>query len=312
MNQSTADPAELGLGAVGLDLPAWKKAIGTTAAVLLAILFFASGAWKLSDPFWWSQFLTEFRVPDALALPGSLALGIGETLGAVLILVPRFRRWGSWLIALLLVVFMVYIGANYTTLAGKDCSCFPLVKRTIGPGFFLGDGVMLLMAALAGWWTRNSANLRAALAVLATVVVFAGVSYGVNSALQSGIQAPDSITVDGKPVSLMHGHVFLFFYNPECMHCDAAARRMSKLDWKDTRVIAIPVQDPQFAASFLHDTGLKAGTSTDLDVLRAKFKFVDAPYGVALDRGRQKAAIAAAAFEDPEPAATLRPLGFVK
>jgi hypothetical protein len=87
---------------------------------------------------------------------------------------------------------------------------------------------------------------------------------------------------------------------------------MSKLDWKDTQVIAIPIQDPQWAASFLRDTGLKAGTSTDLDALREKFKFVDAPYGVALDRGRQKAVIAAAAFEDSEPAATLRPLGFVK
>ena len=40
---------------------------------------------------------------------------------------------------------------NYNTLAGKDCSCFPLVKRSIGPGFFIGDMVMLLMAALAGW-----------------------------------------------------------------------------------------------------------------------------------------------------------------
>ena len=312
MNQSTADPAELGLGAVGLDLPAWKKAIGTTAAILLAILFFSSGAWKLSDPYWWSQFLSELRVPAVLALPGSLALGISETLGAVLILVPRFRRWGAWLVALLLVVFMVYIGANYSTLAGKECSCFPLVKRTIGPGFFIGDTVMLLMAVLAGWWTRNSGSLRAALAVLATIVVFAGVSYGVNAVLHEGIQAPDSITVDGQPVALTRGHVFLFFYNPECMHCDAAARRMSKLDWKDTRVIAIPVQDPQFAASFLHDTGLKAGTSNDVNVLREKFKFVDAPYGVALDRGRQKAVITAAAFEDPEPAATLRGIGFVK
>ena len=89
-------------------------------------------------------------MPSALALPGTLALGIGETLGAVLILVPRFRRWGAWLIGLLLVVFMVYIGANYSALVGKDCSCFPLVKRAIGPAFFLEDGAMLLMADLAG------------------------------------------------------------------------------------------------------------------------------------------------------------------
>lgn len=312
MTDSTANPAELGLGAVSLDLPAWKKAISAVAATLLAILFFSSGAWKLSDPFWWSQFLTELRVPAAFALPGALATGIGETLGAVLILVPRFRRWGSWLIALLLVAFMLYIGANYSTLAGKDCSCFPLVKRTIGPGFFVGDGVMLLMAVLAGWWARHSENLRAALVVLGIIVVFAGVSFGVNFTREEGIQAPASITVDAKPFSLSRGHVFLFFYNPECMHCDAAARRMSKLNWKDTKVVALPIQDPQFAASFLRDTELKAGTSNDLELLRATFKFVDAPYGVALERGRQKAAIAAGAFEENEPAATLRRLGFVE
>ena len=93
---------------VSLDLPAWKKIIGGVCAVFLAILFFVSGAWKLSDPYFWSQFLVELRFPSALALPGALAVGIGETLGAVLILVPRFRRWGAWLIGLLLVVFMVY------------------------------------------------------------------------------------------------------------------------------------------------------------------------------------------------------------
>lgn len=310
MNESAADPAELGLGTVGVDLPAWKKATASTAATLMAILFFVSGAWKLSDPFRWAQILSEFRVPDALALPFTLSLGVGEMLGAVLILVPRFRRWGSWLIALLLIAFMVYIGANYTTLAGKDCSCFPLVKRTIGPAFFVGDGIMLLMAGVAGVWARRSENLRGALVILGAVAVFAAVSLGVNAARQVGLKAPDSITVDGKPFTLDQGHILLFFYDPECMHCDAAARKMSKLNWKDTKVIGIPTQDPQFAASFLHDTGLRAGTSNDLQILRSVFKFQDPPYAVALVRGRQKLAITA--FENDEPDATLRKIGFVE
>ena len=44
---------------------------------------------------------------------------------------------------------------------------------------------------------------------------------------QTGTKAPDSITVDGKPYSLQHGKIFLFFYDPNCGHCDAAARTMS-------------------------------------------------------------------------------------
>src|ERR1700683_3882422 len=236
MSDTTGNPAHLGLGIASFDLPAWKKVIGGVCAVLLAILFFVSGAWKLTDPFTWSQALVEFRLPGILALPGTLALGVGEMVGAVLILVPRFRRWGALLTGLLLVVFMIYIGANYGALVGKDCTCFPLVKRTVGPAFFVGDGAFLLMAVIAGWWARSSENLRGALVILGAVVVFAGVSFGVNSARESGLKAPASITVDGKPVSLAEGNAFLFFYDPTCPHCEAAAKKMSKLNWKDTKV----------------------------------------------------------------------------
>jgi uncharacterized membrane protein YphA (DoxX/SURF4 family) len=312
MSDTTANPAHIGLDIASFDLPAWKKVIGGLCAVLLAVLFLVSGAWKLTDPYLWSQALAEFRVPAELTLPGTLALGIGEMVGAVLIVVPRFRRWGAWLIGLLLIVFMVYIGANYGALVGKDCSCFPLVKRAVGPAFFFEDGAMLLMAVVAGIWARNSENLRAALVILGAVIVFAGASFGVNSARASGLQAPASITVDGKPFSLQEGKIFLFFYDPTCPHCEAAARKMSKLNWKDTTIVAIPTDTPQFAASFLHDTGLKAGTSNDLALLTKTFKFANGPYGVALVRGHQKATVDVGVFEkDGEPAATLHGLGFI-
>lgn len=312
MSDTTANPAELGLGLAQIDLPAWKKVIGGVCAVFLAILFFVSGAWKLTDPYFWSQFLVELRFPASLALPAALLVGMGETLGAILVLVPRFRRWGAWLLGFLLVVFMIYIGANYGALVGKDCSCFPMVKRTIGPGFFVGDGIFFLMAVIAGMWARSSENLRAALVILGAVVVFGGVSMGINSARASGLQAPPSITVDGKPFSLQDGKVFLFFYDPTCSHCEAAARKMAKLNWKDTSIVAIPIDTPQFAASFLHDTGLKAGTSNDLGLLQKTFKFASGPYGVALVRGHQKAAIDVGVFEtNGEPQATLQKLGFV-
>lgn len=310
MSESTADSASYVRDSVVVDLPAWKNIASGLSAILLAVLFFASGAWKLTDPFQWAQAMTEFQVPADLAMPFTLAVGIAELFGAVLIVVPRFRRWGSMLITLLLIAFMLYIGAKYSVLAGKDCSCFPLVKRTIGPGFFVGDGVMLAMALMAGFWSRPSDNIRGAALILGAVLVFAGVSFGINSTRQSGLKAPDSITVDGKTYSLQRGDIFVFFYDPECMHCDAAARRMAKLNWKDTKVVAIPTRVPQFAASFLHDTGLKAGTSNDLDLLRQTFKFVDPPYGVALVNGHQKAAVAN--FDESEPAQTLRPVGFVE
>jgi len=308
------DSSPLASGYSGAELPGWKATVGAVAAVLLAILFVSTGTWKLADPYRWSQFLGQLRVPSEFSLPFAVALGIGETFGAVLIFVPRFRRWGAILITFLLIAFMLYIGWNYGALVGKDCSCFPLVKRTVGPGFFVGDGIMLLMSIVAIVWSRRPNGLRGAAIVLGAVVVFAAVAFGMNAARESGIQAPPSVTlVDGKQFDLRAGHIFLFFYDPECMHCDAAARRMAKLDWKDTKVLGIPTTTPQFAADFLHDTGLKAYTSSDqkdIDALRSKFKFVNAPYGVALDAGRQLAAVGN--FDESEPAKTLRSVGFVK
>jgi len=273
-------------------------------------VFFAAGVWKLTDPFTWAQVLGQFRVPSQLDMPLTLLVGVGDTLAAVLLIVPKFRRWGGILASLLLIGYMGYFAINYSALAGKECSCFPLVKRTVGPGFFIGDVVMLVLSIAAAVWARRFSGVRGALAALGAVVVFAGISYGINAKEHSGIQAPTPIMVDGKPYSLDQGHLFLFFYDPSCPFCEAAARRMAKYQWKDTVVIGVPTENPQWAASFLHDTGLKALTSTDAEKLKRVFKFINVPYGVALDGGREKAVVQT--FDTSEPARTLRPLGYVQ
>jgi hypothetical protein len=290
-------------------LPPWKTAVSTVAAILIGALFFVSGAWKLVYIYEWSQFMGQFQVPAQLKLPFTIALGAAEMLGAALIVVPRFRRWGSMLIGFLLVAFMGYIGMKYNVLAGKECSCFPLVKRTVGPMFFVGDGVMLLLTAIAGIWAQRSHTIRGALVLLGVIAVFAGVSYGINTTHNTGLKAPDSITVDGKPYSLETGDVFLFFFDPECMYCFEAAQRMSKINWGNTKVIAIPTRVPQFGPGMLRDAGLKAPISSDSARLRQTFKFADPPFGVALRNGRQKATVPN--FDPAEPAKTLKQIGFI-
>jgi len=85
---------------------------------------------------------------------------------------------------------------------------------------------------------------------------------------------------------------------------------MSKYTWVDTRIVAIPTEQPQFAANFMRKTQLPGAVSLDTDLLRKTFSFVDAPSGVALEGGRQKAALSQ--FEGEEPETTLKKLGFVK
>ena len=48
-----------------------KAVLGGVAAVLLAILFCASGGWKLVSPYEWSQLMGQFQVPSEIKLPMS-------------------------------------------------------------------------------------------------------------------------------------------------------------------------------------------------------------------------------------------------
>ena len=296
-------------GLASLELPGWKTALSWLAAILLSLLFLLSGLWKVTDAQGAAVRMTQARVPESMSLAAALVFGIVETLGGVLLLVPRFRRWGSILAGVLLLAFLAYFAVNYNVLRGADCSCFPWVKRVVGPGFFIGDGLMLLLAVLAGIWSRPPESPRSAILVLGAVVVFALVSYGVAAVRQTGVQAPETIAVDGQPYSLEHGKVFLYFFDPECMHCFDAAKRMSHLNWGDTKVVALATQHPQYAPQFLQDTGLKAAISTDLEKLKQVFPNVNPPAGVALENGREKASLTK--FEGEEPGATLKQLGLV-
>jgi uncharacterized membrane protein YphA (DoxX/SURF4 family) len=292
-----------------LDLSPWKTALGWLAAVVLSLLFLSSGIWKITDPVGWAVRVAQAKVPAGLSLPAAILVGITETLAGVLVLVPRFRRWGAWLAGVLLVLFLAYFAINYSTLAGQDCSCFPWLKRVVGPGFFIGDAVMLALAVVAGIWAKPPANLRSAVLILAAVAVFALVSYGVEVTSQTGVEAPATITADGKPFFTHAGKVFIYFFNPECMHCFDAAKRMSKMNWGDTKIIGVPTEQPQFAGQFLQDTGLKAAVSNDLQVLKKTFPFVNAPAAVALVNGREKAMLTQ--FDANEPEATLKKLEFI-
>ena len=307
MDHSMAQPHQ---GLAELELPSWKTTLSWMGAILLALVFLISGLWKLTDAPGAAVRMAQARVPQSLSLAAAIGFGIAETFAAVLLLAPRFRRWGAWLGGALLVAFMIFIGINYNALRGAECSCFPWVKRAVGPGFFIGDGIMLALAVLAGLWARRAQSLRTAMLVLGAVTLFAAGSYGVAAMRQTGTKAPDTVTVNGKPYSLQEGKILIFYFDPECLHCLDAAKRMSKLNWGDTRIVAVPINVKQFAQGFLDDTHLNAVISNDLPQLKKIFPYVSAPAGVALVNGREKMALTQ--FEDPEPTDTLKKIGFIQ
>lgn len=288
----------------------WKVAAGWTAAVLMAIVFLVAGLWKITDAPAAAVRMAQAKVPQDLALFTAISFGIAETVAAVMLLVPRWRRWGAWLTSAMLVAFIAFIGYHYNSLTGEECSCFPWIKRAVGPGFFIGDGIMLALAILAGLWAKPSEGLRGAALITAAVSVFALVSYGVAAQRSSGTMAPPSIEVDGKRVSLADGKTLIYFFDPECSHCLDAARRMAKLNWGETKVIGVAVVNPQFAQGFMQTTGLKGGISPDVELLRKTFPFEATPAAVAIENGRQKELLVK--FEEDEPVATLKRLDFAR
>ena len=305
--------------ALGGSLPAverttgtWKGTVATVAAVLLALIYLVSGGWKLLLPFQAGELLEQAQVPGGWGTVGAAALGALEVFTAILLLTRSYRKLGGILGSALLLFFIGWIGIYYSKLVGHECSCFPLIKRTVGPGFFIGDAAMLLLGVAAFAWSPALKSLRVPTILLTSVLLFAGVSYGVNATLRAKVQVPTPVIVDGAPQNLAQGKVFLFFYDPECSHCDQASKYLSTLHWDNTRIIAIPTHDAKYAAEFLRDTHLKAQTSLEVDKLKKAFPFVDPPFGVALDSGHVKETFAQTQFNAPSPSPDLAKLGFIQ
>lgn len=307
MNDSMAHAGPSGMP---LAVTPWRTALGWFAALSVALLFFVSGLWKITDPEGAAVRMAQARVPESLSLAAALGFGIVETIAASLLVVPRLRRWGAAITGLLLLAFLAWIGFHYTALRGEECSCFPWLKRAVGPGFFIGDGVMLALAFIAGLFAPRPKGLGSVALIAGAVTVFAMVSWGVATARQTGTRSPDTVVVDAQPYSLRHGKVLLFFFDPECMHCFDAAQKMSTLHWTGTRVVGVPVSQPRYAPQFMTDTGLKMAITTDHALLKQAFPYTAVPAAIALENGRQTAQLVR--FEGDEPAATLKKLGLVQ
>ena len=91
-SSTTASPL-----AGSLEMPPWKNLVSHAAALVVAFLFICAGVYKAIDPYKFANLAKNLLVPYDLTLPLALLLAVAETTAGVLILVPRFRRWGAML-----------------------------------------------------------------------------------------------------------------------------------------------------------------------------------------------------------------------
>jgi uncharacterized membrane protein YphA (DoxX/SURF4 family) len=290
----------------------WNATAASVSAVVLSLLFLASGIWKLLDLNATAERMVQSLAPVAFSMPVAMVVPVLETFAGILLLIPRYRRWGAWLAATMLIAFMICIGILYDRLLGDDCNCFPWIRRVVGPAFFAGDVAMLCLAAVAGWWSVKPRGWRPAAVLLAAVCSLTLASYAASVVRRNQAEAPGLVTVDGKLIRLRDGKALLYFFDPECTHCYAMAGEMGTRDWGSTRVVVVPTREPQFATAFLETAKLKAGICTDADLLRSALPFTDPPYAVALDHGRVAATFNSGQMEDASYYDTLRRLGHLK
>ena len=180
----------------------------------------------------------------------------------------------------------------------------------MGPGFFIGDGAMLLLAAIAGVWAKRPGGVRTLALICGAVAVFATVSYGVDVVQQSGAVAPPRSRWMRSRTTSRTARSSSFSSIP---HARTAPRRRGgwpSCRWGDTRVVATPVELPQFASQFLSETGLRAIVTSDFAKLKTALGYTAYPFGAVLVDGRERAAITK--FDGDEPESTLRRLGLAE
>lgn len=123
-------------------------------AVLLAGIFLIAAAPKLADPDAFAGALARYRLlPDTWINLFALWLPCLETVAAVALLLPRWRRAGAGWLALLLTAFTAAMLTAVFRGLRIACGCFALAADAdpIGPWSFVRN---LALLAAAGWLTR--------------------------------------------------------------------------------------------------------------------------------------------------------------
>ncbi len=243
-----------------------RNVVTWVLSLALAGIFIVAGVWKLSAPALAGIRLVEVGVPSAWGLPLAVLLGSFEVFSGVLLLWPRYRRWGALLVAVMLGIFMAYMGARYTTLKGTACGCLPGRSKGLGVGFFIEDGLMLAAAVAVFVLARPAAErarawlLKPAIAlalILAAAIGWAAVERTVlagGSSLTINVMDRSRRTA---PMQLApRSATLIYFFNAQCLDCKHASAEIARLRFS-VPLIAVPDAQPETGYEYLDNAGIK-------------------------------------------------------
>jgi methylamine dehydrogenase accessory protein MauD len=129
------------------------------ARVLLVSVFTVAGVTKLVDRAGSKQALVDFGVPASLAAPLGILLPLVELAVAVALIPASTAWWGAVGAIVLLLLFVVGIGANLARGRKPNCHCFgQLHSEPAGWKTLVRNGVLAAVAGFVVWWGYGGAG----------------------------------------------------------------------------------------------------------------------------------------------------------
>src|SRR5829696_287465 len=122
------------------------------ARLLLAVVFAVAGVAKLGDRAGSGRAVAEFGVPTPLATPLGVLLPLAELTVAAALIPTSTAWWGAVGALMLLLLFVVGIGANLARGRKPDCHCFgQLHSEPAGWKTLARNGVLAALAGFVVW-----------------------------------------------------------------------------------------------------------------------------------------------------------------
>ena len=122
------------------------------ARLLLAVVFVVAGLAKIADLRGSQKAVEGFGVPSFLAIPLGTILPFAELAVAVALIPTAWAFYGAIGSAVLLVVFIVGIGANLSVGRQPDCHCFgQLHSEPVGASTLIRNVLLAIVAGFVVW-----------------------------------------------------------------------------------------------------------------------------------------------------------------
>ena len=122
------------------------------ARLLLAVVFLVAGLAKVADLRGSQKAVQGFGVPSFLATPIGTVLPFAELVVAVALIPTQLAFYGAIGAAVLLLAFIIGIGANLSVGRQPDCHCFgQLHSEPVGASTLIRNVVLIVVAGLVIW-----------------------------------------------------------------------------------------------------------------------------------------------------------------